>query len=386
MGPAWAEDSGLGIGAHSARAGKPDVRVRNPRNTLTGRALCRRTRFGESLIRTTIVTRPMVVCSVGRGCRTEGRRWRSCCRSLVGYAAWDLLDRLRRALPRRATAPSQVFEALSRDGVTTLRLTAGEMATIQEAIAPFVARLRAKVMNPAAEWSRRRTPVVARAHAAQQHAQRAAQAAQPAQRRQRAVHPRGGRAGAVRGAAHRLAQSGRARCGEPLSGPSARRHLPQAAVQPRRGLSGGARPSPTSAWAIRRRCRCTSTISGPPRRSSISPTSPRAADRSPTASAATTCGSAGSRAPPGGPTTGPTCRPASRRTAACSTPCPSAFAARPSSATTWRATIPELARLLASERRFTSADGDLILFDDRGIHRGGLVEAGERFMVQIRLG
>ena len=47
---------------------------------------------------------------------------------------------------------------------------------------------------------------------------------------------------------------------------------------------------------------------------------------------------------------------------------------------------PALARLLASERRFTSADGDLILFDDRGIHRGGLVEAGERFMLQIRLG
>jgi hypothetical protein len=46
---------------------------------------------------------------------------------------------------------------------------------------------------------------------------------------------------------------------------------------------------------------------------------------------------------------------------------------------------PELARLLASERRFTSADGDLILFDDRGIHRGGMVEAGERCMLQIRL-
>ena len=47
---------------------------------------------------------------------------------------------------------------------------------------------------------------------------------------------------------------------------------------------------------------------------------------------------------------------------------------------------PELARLLATERRFTSADGDLLLFDDRGIHRGGLVEAGERHMLQIRFG
>jgi hypothetical protein len=47
---------------------------------------------------------------------------------------------------------------------------------------------------------------------------------------------------------------------------------------------------------------------------------------------------------------------------------------------------PQVGRLLASERRFTSADGDLILFDDRGIHRGGMVETGERYMLQIRLG
>jgi hypothetical protein len=47
---------------------------------------------------------------------------------------------------------------------------------------------------------------------------------------------------------------------------------------------------------------------------------------------------------------------------------------------------PQLGRLLASERGFISADGDLILFDDRGIHRGGMVEAGERCMLQIRLG
>ena len=47
---------------------------------------------------------------------------------------------------------------------------------------------------------------------------------------------------------------------------------------------------------------------------------------------------------------------------------------------------PELERLLASEKRFGSADGDLILFDDRGMHRGGLVEEGERCMAQIRLG
>jgi hypothetical protein len=46
---------------------------------------------------------------------------------------------------------------------------------------------------------------------------------------------------------------------------------------------------------------------------------------------------------------------------------------------------PALAQLLASEKRFGSADGDLLLFDDRGMHRGGLLEEGERIMMQIRL-
>ena len=79
---------------------------------------------------------------------------------LAGYAAWDLIDRLRRALPaRRAGAPSPVFEALSRDGVTMLRLPAGEMAAIQAAIAPFAVRLRAKVIDPAAASRAAPTPV-----------------------------------------------------------------------------------------------------------------------------------------------------------------------------------------------------------------------------------
>jgi hypothetical protein len=46
---------------------------------------------------------------------------------------------------------------------------------------------------------------------------------------------------------------------------------------------------------------------------------------------------------------------------------------------------PATGRLLAAEKRFTSADGDLLLFDDRGMHRGGLVEEGERCILQIRL-
>jgi hypothetical protein len=34
--------------------------------------------------------------------------------------------------------------------------------------------------------------------------------------------------------------------------------------------------------------------------------------------------------------------------------------------------------VLGAEYRFTSADGDAILFDNLGIHRGALVTAGER--------
>lgn len=46
----------------------------------------------------------------------------------------------------------------------------------------------------------------------------------------------------------------------------------------------------------------------------------------------------------------------------------------------------EVKRLLKKERCFTSRDGDLIAFDDKGIHRGGLVDQGARWALQIRLG
>lgn len=41
--------------------------------------------------------------------------------------------------------------------------------------------------------------------------------------------------------------------------------------------------------------------------------------------------------------------------------------------------------LLAHERVFTSADGDMLLFDVMGIHRGGLVARGERRVLQIMM-
>jgi hypothetical protein len=44
------------------------------------------------------------------------------------------------------------------------------------------------------------------------------------------------------------------------------------------------------------------------------------------------------------------------------------------------------ARLVEKEKRFTSADGDLVLFDNRGFHRGGIVDKGERIVVFVIMG
>lgn len=46
---------------------------------------------------------------------------------------------------------------------------------------------------------------------------------------------------------------------------------------------------------------------------------------------------------------------------------------------------PGARALLAREKQFTSREGDLILFDYDGIHRGGMVKRGERRMLQIQL-
>jgi hypothetical protein len=43
------------------------------------------------------------------------------------------------------------------------------------------------------------------------------------------------------------------------------------------------------------------------------------------------------------------------------------------------------ASLLATEKRFISADGAFILFDNAGIHRGGLVDEGRRVILQLIL-
>jgi ectoine hydroxylase-related dioxygenase (phytanoyl-CoA dioxygenase family) len=45
---------------------------------------------------------------------------------------------------------------------------------------------------------------------------------------------------------------------------------------------------------------------------------------------------------------------------------------------------PQAAALLAREHPFTSSDGDLIVFDNNGVHRGKRVVSGERHAVQIQ--
>jgi hypothetical protein len=48
--------------------------------------------------------------------------------------------------------------------------------------------------------------------------------------------------------------------------------------------------------------------------------------------------------------------------------------------------MPEVAALLASEHFFTSDEGNLILFDNNGVHRGGMVLEGKRIILQVPLG
>ena len=46
---------------------------------------------------------------------------------------------------------------------------------------------------------------------------------------------------------------------------------------------------------------------------------------------------------------------------------------------------PEVSSLIARERQFTSEDGNLIFFDNDGIHRGGMILEGKRHILQIQL-
>ena len=41
--------------------------------------------------------------------------------------------------------------------------------------------------------------------------------------------------------------------------------------------------------------------------------------------------------------------------------------------------------LLDYERVMTSKDGDVFVFDVKGVHRGGMVSAGERRIIQVMM-
>ncbi|NQW08621.1 MAG: hypothetical protein HQ481_01880 [Alphaproteobacteria bacterium] len=48
-------------------------------------------------------------------------------------------------------------------------------------------------------------------------------------------------------------------------------------------------------------------------------------------------------------------------------------------------THPSLKKILERERKMTSEDGDVLLFDNNGIHRGAIFESGEREIIQVLL-
>ena len=251
------------------------------------------------------------------------------------------------------------------------------MRAIQAAVAPSIATLRAKLADPAADPAAT-TPSGSGAAGPRAQAARSARCtgSSTVQHRQRAVHPRGRCARGVRGAARRDAQPGRARGRQPLQG-DARRPLPQAADQPRRAT--------LVAGAVRRRRPRRAAGDLDARRPSLD----HQGDPLPQ---------------PVGPENGPFCyclgsnhvrigwlEGAARRAndridlSSCTPERRRLFHALPKRlrrkakfGNDLSRTIPRSRGSWRARRRFTSADGDLILFDDRGIHRGGLVEAGER--------
>lgn len=304
---------------------------------------------------------------------------------LAAYAAWDVLDRLRRAMPRRASAPSQVLDALSRDGVTALRLTASEMAAIQEAIAPLIARLRAKLDDPPnANEAAPAEDVPGATRPSGTLSVLHKQLNPRSTENELFIHEDDAPAlfAALRTAFRNhgaLAAASRYQ-GRPLDvsylkllinrAEDAWWRSPFADV----GLSDPAAISMhvDHLWTTKAILYLTPVADGNGpfcyclgsnhvRIGWLEGAARRANDRVDLSS----------------------CTPERRRLFHA---LPRRFRRKAKFGNDLESNHPELARLLAAERRFTSADGDVILFDDRGIHRGGMVEKGERHMLQIRLG
>ena len=305
---------------------------------------------------------------------------------LGAYAAYDLVSRgLRRQARAGAIPGSPVFEALSRDGVTALRLTAAQMAAIRAALAPSIAALQAKLENPAAGCApcvRAEAAVAARPNSAlsalhkqfnprstenelfihEDHAPAVFEALRTAMRAQGALDAASRYQGRSLDVTYLKLLINRAEddwwrapfADIGLSDPPAiSMHVDHLwTTKAILYLSEvGADNGPF--------CYCLGSnhvqigwLEGAAR---------RANDRIDLSS----------------------CTPQSRRLFHA---LPRRFRRKAKFGNDLESDHPQLGRLLASERRFTSADGDLILFDDRGIHRGGMVQAGARCMLQIRLG
>jgi hypothetical protein len=302
---------------------------------------------------------------------------------LGAYAAYDLLARLRGARPAAAAAGSPVFDALSRDGVAALRFAADKMAAIHAAAAPAIARLRAKLEDPASDHAILPPPPAGgrpNSTLSVLHKQLNPRSTE----NELFLHEGDAPAlfAALRAALHRqgaLAAASRYQ----------RRALDVTYLKllinhakdrwwraPFADL-GLADPPAISMhvdhlWTTKAILYLTPVDerSGPfcyclgsnhVRIGWLEGAARRANDRVDLSS----------------------CTPERRRRFHA---LPRRFRRKAKFGNDLESDHPALPRLLASERRFTSADGELILFDDRGIHRGGLVEAGERIMLQIRFG
>jgi hypothetical protein len=306
---------------------------------------------------------------------------------LGAYAAYDLFSRARpRPAGSSANSGSPVLEALSRDGATTLRFTPGEMQAIEQAIAPFISRLRSKLNDPAAGGLAPATSHSAGAPSRHNSALSALhkQLNPRSTENELFIHENDAPAlfRALRAAlrAQGALDAATRYQGRPLDVTYLKLLINHADDRWWRAPFadvGLADPPAISMhvdhlWTTK----------------AILYLSPVGADNGPF------CYCLGSNHVRIGWLEGAarrandridlsSCTPGSRRLFHA---LPKRFRRKAKFGNDLESDHPELARLLATERRFTSADGDLILFDDRGIHRGGMVEAGERCMLQIRLG
>jgi hypothetical protein len=305
---------------------------------------------------------------------------------LAAYAGWDVLDRLRRALPRRTAAPSAVLDALHHDGVTTLRLCAAERAAIDAAIAPLIARLRAKLDDPAAA-EEVPAPAPAPVAGARHHSTLSVLHKQLNPRsteNELFIHEDDAPAlfAALRTAFNAqgaLAAASRYQ-GRPLD-------ITFMKLLINRAEDGWWR-APFADVGLSEPAAISMHVDHLWTTKAILYLTPVADDNGPF------CYCLGSNHVRIGWLEGAARRANDRVDLSSCTPerrrlfhaLPKRFRRKAKFGNDLEGDHPELGRLLASERRFTSADGDLILFDDRGIHRGGMVEHGERYMLQIRLG